>query len=251
MEKLFETIGLNANERDVYLAVLKAGKISPQRVSKETGINRTTVYSISRKLRDAGFISEDVGQKVTYLIAHSPESIQSIFDKEEKNLLEKKKAATLLAKELISLPYSVNYSVPRIKFIEEADLSEYLFAEYKRWSENVAQYDNTWWGFQDDSFTEKYGKWIEWTWKHSPEGLKAKLFFNNVPVEKEMDEKHTERNTKKLPTDVQFDSSFWVVGDYLLMAQTRERPHYLVEIHDEVLARNQRELFKGLWGSVK
>jgi hypothetical protein len=31
------------------------------------------------------------------------------------------------------------------------------------------------------------------------------------------------------------------------MAQTRVRPHYLVEINDELLARNQRELFKGLW----
>lgn len=251
MEKLFETIGLNANEREVYLAVLKAGKISPQRVSKETGINRTTVYSVSRKLRDLGFISEDVGQKVTYLIAHSPESIQCVFDKEEKELLEKKNAAALLAKELVSLPRSVSYSVPRIKFVEETDLSDYLFAEYRRWSENVAKHDNTWWGFQDDSFTEKYGRWIEWTWKHSPDGLKAKLFLNKVLVEEEMGKKHKERNTKQLPTDVHFDSSFWVVGDYLLMAQTRQRPHYLVEIHDEVLARNQRALFKGLWDVAK
>jgi hypothetical protein len=251
MEKLFETIGLNANEREVYLAVLKAGKISPQRVAKETGINRTTVYSISRKLRDMGFISEDIGQKVTYLIAHSPESLCTVFEKEETQLLQKKKAATLLSKELEALPRSVNYSVPRIKFIEEADLSEYLFAEYRRWSENVATHDNTWWGFQDDSFTEKYGKWIEWTWKHSPEGLKAKLFLNNVPVEQEMGKKYMDRDTKQLPTGVHFDSSFWAVGDYLLMAQTRERPHYLVEIHDEVLARNQRALFKGLWDVAK
>lgn len=251
MEKLFEAIGLNTNEREVYLAVLKAGKVSPQRVAKETGINRTTVYSIAKKLKDMGFISEDIGQKVTYLIACSPESLQAIFEKEEQGLLKKKEAATLLAKELDTIPRSVNYSVPRIKFIEEADLSEYLFAEYRRWSENVARYDNTWWGFQDDSFTEKYGKWIEWTWKHSPAGLKAKLFLNNVPVEQEMGKRHVDRNTKQLPSGVHFDSSFWAVGDYLLMAQTRQRPHYLVEIHDEVLARNQRALFKGLWDEVK
>ena len=35
--------------------------------------------------------------------------------------------------------------------------------------------------------------------------------------------------------------------EYLIMAQTRVRPHYLVEIHDAVLARNQLQLFKGLW----
>lgn len=251
MDKLFEAIGFNVNEREVYLAVLKAGKISPQRVARQTGINRTTVYSISRKLRDIGFITEDVGQKITYLLAGSPENLPQLFEKEQKKLDEKKVAADALAKEISLLPKNTNYSVPRIKFVEESDLSEYLHSAYARWRESAARHDTTWWGFQDDSFTEKYGKWIEWAWKHSPDGLRVKLFLNNVPLEKEMGKKYIERDTKKLPTDVHFDSSFWVAGDYLLMAQTRERPHYLVEICDTVLARNQRELLKGLWSAVK
>lgn len=252
MEKLFERIGLNPNEREVYLAVLKAGKISPQRVAKQTGINRTTVYSIAHKLVADGFISQDIGQKVTYLLAESPGKLQQLFEKEEEQLKARKAAAIELAKELAAVPKSASFSVPRIKFIEEADLSDYLYAEYKRWSENADLYDNTWWGFQDNSFTEKYEKWIEWAWKHSPEGLKIKFFFNNVPLEREMSKKYKQsRDTKVLPKGITFDSSFWAFGDYLLMVQTRERPHYLVEINDVVLARNQRQLFKGLWDSVK
>jgi predicted transcriptional regulator len=250
MEKLFEAIGLNANEREVYLAVLSAGKISPQRVARLTGINRTTVYSIARKLRDSGFISEDVGQKVTYLLAESPENLKDIFEREEKKLSARKAAALELAKELSTLPRNANYSVPRIKFIEEADLSAYLYAEYNRWQESAKSYDDTWWGFQDNTFTEKYDAWIDWCWKQTPE-VKTRLFLNDVQIEQQMGKKYTERNARPLPSGVHFDSSFWVVGDYLLMAQTRERPHYLVEIHDTVLARNQRALFKGLWDSVK
>lgn len=251
MEKLFEAIGLNANEREVYLAVLRAGKISPQRVARLTGINRTTVYSISRKLRDSGFITEDVGQKVTYLLAASPENLKDIFEKEEKSLAERKQAVIQLAKELEALPKNTTYSVPRIHFVEEADLSKYLQSEYGRWSASTAEYDNTWWGFQDDSFTEKYGKFIEWSWKHSPKDLQVHFFANNAPVEKEMGKKFSERSLKELPSGINFDSSFWVAGDYIFMVQTRERPHYLVEINDAVLARNQRELFKGLWSAVK
>lgn len=250
MEKLFEAIGFNTNEREVYLAVVNAGKISPQRVSKLTGINRTTVYSISRKLRDMGFIAEDVGQKVTYLTAENPENLKTIFEKEEKKLMERKRAATQLAIELEALPKSANYSVPRIKFTEERDLSNTLYAEYERWRASSEKYDGTWWGFQDNSFTEVYGKWIEWCWKQTPKE-KTRLFLNDVSIEKEMGKKYTERDAKQLHTGVHFDSSFWVVGEYLLMAQTRVRPHYLVEIHDEVLARNQRELLKGLWQLVK
>lgn len=250
MEKLFEAIGLNTNERDVYLAVLKAGKISPQRIARLTGINRTTVYSVSRKLRNMGFINEDVGQKITYLLAESPENLKTIFEKEEKKLEERRNAVLQLAKELKSLPRNENYSVPHIKFVEESDLSEYLYSEYKRWDESATQNDNTWWGFQDDLFTEKYEKWISWAWKQNADAV-IKLFLNDVPLEKKMTTKYTRRDMKKLPGGIHFDSSFLVAGDYLLMVQTRERPHYLVEIHDTLLARNQRELLKGLWDSVK
>jgi biotin operon repressor len=251
MDELFNEIGLNKNEREVYLAVLRAGKVSPQRVSAQTGINRTTVYSVAKKLRDMGLIGEDIGQKVTYLFANNPESIVAAVEKEEKKLFARKNAAARLAKELVVLPRNTNYSVPRIKFVEESDLSAYLKSEYARWSENAALSDNIWWGFQDDSFTEKYGEFIEWSWKHSPKDLKVRFFANNAPVEREMGKKFSERSLKQLPTGINFDSCFWVAGDFLFMVQTRVRPHYLVEINDAVLARNQRELFKGLWGLAK
>ena len=111
-------------------------------------------------------------------------------------------------------------------------------------------HDNTWWGFQDDTFTEKYGSWAEWAWKQTPD-VKVRLFLNRAPVESTMNKKFPERMTRNLPEGISFDSSFWVAGDYLFMIQTRERPHYLVEINDTVLARNQRELFKGLWELAK
>ena len=40
-----------------------------------------------------GFITEDVGQKVTYLLAESPERLKDIFENEEKKLQERKHAA--------------------------------------------------------------------------------------------------------------------------------------------------------------
>lgn len=250
MEELFAKIGLSEKERDIYLAVLKAGKISPQRVATVTGINRTTVYSVAKKLTQLGLLSEDLGQKVAYLSPESPERIVALFEREEKKLAEQKEAATLLAKELASVSSEKHYSVPRIKFIEEADLSAYLYAEYDRWEKSIATHGNIWWGFQDDSFTSLYGEWIDWCWKRAPESLAVRFFSNGSNVEEEMNKKYPTRVVKPLPSGTNFDSCLWVAGDYLLMAQTRMRPHYLVEIHDEVLARNQRELFKALWESA-
>lgn len=247
MEELFKKLGLNDNEREVYLTVLQAGKIAPNQVAQITGINRTTVYSVGKKLEKMGLVTQDLGQKVNYLVATPPEKLVSVFEKEEKKLAEKKKVAKELAKELGSLVSEKHYSVPRIRFVEEADLEAYLYEAYPRWSDSVEAFDNTWRGFQDDSFTSRYEKWIDWTWKFSKENIRAEIFFNQAEVEQKLFEKHPSRKMRVLPKTVTFDSNFWVAGEYLIMVQTQVRPHYLVEIHDAVLARNQRELFKGLW----
>jgi len=248
LEKEFNRLGLNNNEREVYLATLKAGKASPARIAKETGINRTTVYSVSRKLMSLGLIGEDLSAKVGYLYAEKPEALVHMFAKEEAVLQERKALAQTMAKELAAMPSGKTYSVPRIKFIEEADLTDYLYKQYALWGQSGAQLDNTWWGYIDSSFTREYKEWIHWTWKHGPKGQKVNFFANASAVEAEVSAKHPERITRALPEGQEFDSSFWVIGDYVLMTQSRERPHYLVEIHDAVFARNQRQLFKNLWG---
>jgi predicted transcriptional regulator len=251
LEKEFGQLGLNDNEREVYLAVLKAGKASPARIAKETAINRTTVYSVSRKLMSLGLVGEDLSAKVGYLYAEKPEALEHMFAKEEAVLKERKILAQTLVKELTALPSGKSYSIPKIKFIEEADLTDYLYKQYSFWADSSLERDNTWWGYADSSFTKEYKEWIHWTWKHGPKGQKVNFFANDSGVEDEVSSEHPDRITRPLPKGQEFDSSFWVIGDYVIMTQSRERPNYLVEIHDAVFARNQRQLFKNLWRGGK
>lgn len=247
MEELFRKLDINDNEREVYLAVLRAGKIAANQVSRETSINRTTVYSIAKKLEAMGIIAVDYGQKISYLVAVPPDRLVSLLDREEKKLAEKRQAAIRLARELSSLGGEKRYSVPRIRFVEENDLEEYLYVAYPRWEESANGKENVWRGFQDDSFTTHYRKWISWIWKRAARNFEVEFFMNETAIEKQLGRKYPGRKMKILPNHISFDSSFWTTGEYLIMAQTRARPHYLVEINDALLARNQRELFKGLW----
>lgn len=248
MENLFRQLGFNDNEREVYLAVFTAGKISPHQIAQKTGINRTTVYSIAKKLSKTGIIIQDLGQKVSYLVAAPPEKLISLFEKEEKKLKEKKKTAQTLIRELSCLQSEKHYSVPRIRFIEESYLESYLYEAYPRWASTLPQNDPVWRGFQDDTFTHHYKKWIDWTWTHhANERVHVEFFLNKTEIERLLLKKHPARRMKVLPKNVSFSSSFWVTGEYLIMAQTQVRPHYLVEIHDPILAHNQQALFRGLW----
>lgn len=250
LETQFQKIGLNDNEREVYLAILKAGKTTHERVARASGVNRTTVYSISEKLKRLGLISEDLGGKISYLIPEGIVAVSRLFDKQERELAEKKKAAQEIAEQIVAITSGKNYSIPRIRFVEEGDLNDFLYKRYAEWAKSGLAYDNTWWGYHDSSFTEQYGDFIDWSWKQGPAGLKVRFLTNAAPVEKEMEKKHPERLTRTIP-EGEFDSSLWVNGDYILMVHSRERPHYLVEIHDPVLARNHRQLFKNLWDVTK
>lgn len=48
-----------------------------------------------------------------------------------------------------------------------------------------------------------------------------------------------------------FSSSFWIAGDFIIMIYTQNRPFYLIEIYNPVMAHNLREVFKNLWKEIK
>lgn len=188
--------------------------------------------------------------KITYLASEGPDAIMRAVEQEEREIRDKMRLAASLSAELSEMAMSQNYSIPKIKFVQERDLSDYLHKQMETWMKNGKRYDNTWWGYQDHSFTEQYEEFIESSWKFDP-SVKVRFFSNRADIEGEMEKRHGERRVRPLPPGNEFDSSLWVAGDYILMVRTREKPHYLVEIYDPVLARNQRQLFKMLWDSAK
>ena len=191
-------------------------------------------------------VVEDIGGAINYFMAEDPENIEKIFDKEEKSLSEKKNVAHDLAAQLSLLSKSQNYSIPHIKVVEESDLNEYLYKQYKIWAKSGELNDNIWWGFQDHSFTLNYKKFIEWSWRVGPKDLKVRFLTNEEEVEKEMQNKFSERRTM-FWKDSLYDASLWIIGEYIIMVKSREKPHYLIEINDAVLARNMKEPFRGIW----
>ncbi|MEI8343589.1 MAG: helix-turn-helix domain-containing protein [Candidatus Moraniibacteriota bacterium] len=249
IQELLQQLGLSTKEIEIFLALFEQGKTTPARLSKITNVNRSTVYAILSKLKERGLVVEDIGAKVLYFSPASSEQVQEMFYRQQEDLKERKKIAEKLAVELEKLPQSRTYSVPKIRFIEEGDLEEYLYKRMDRWDESLRKEDKTFWGFQDDSLVEHYMDWINWVWKHYD--IKVKLISNQSQVEKELSGKFKERKIGFWGGDIDFSASTWVMGDYLVMIVTRQHPFYLVEIHDAVMAHNMREVFKKIWQEIK
>ncbi len=252
LEKLLNQLGLGNKEQIIYKLILEHGKISPALLSRLTKINRTTVYSVAKELKEKGLIVEDLGGKALYYLPARENELKKIIEIEKEKTEQKIENILELQEILKSIPQSKTYSVPKIRFIDEVDLEKYLYEASPRWIENQMQADKTWWGFQDHTFVEKYEDWIDWFWKKAPKEINLKLFSNKSEIEEKMKGKEiTRRQIKFWKGENNFTGTQWIVGDYIILIVTQQRPYYLVEINDSVMAHNMREVFKNSWQTNK
>ncbi len=254
IENILKQLGFGEKEIKVYLALLSQGKTTPAHLSTLTGIKRTTIYSISKELLDKGVVVEDIAGPHSFLVALPPEDLKNIAQKEERELQSKKILIDQAITELKTFSKNTKYSIPKISFIYEEDLENFLFKQTPEWNRSVLDYDGTWWGFQDPSFPHSYQKWIDWFWKeYSDKNVTLKLLSNDSKQESEIAKKNYEgrfiRFWDKKGED--FTGSTIVAGDYILMIITSQKPHYLVQIYDATMAHNMRELFKSIWENQK
>lgn len=247
LNEILKKLEFGDKEIEVYLTVLQQGKVTPANVARLTKINRTTVYSIAKELCSKGVIREDLGSNPTYLIALPPEDWGILVKKEEKKLETKKQFVNQAIQELSALAKHTKYAIPKITFIDEENLENCLYQRAESWHISTLLYDGIWWGFQDHHFVRFYEEWIDWTWATFHKQKLCVKLLSNQSAEALKKKKFPHRTIKFWKQSQNFSATTWVCGDYVIMIVTAQRPHYLVEIHDTVLAHNLREVFKGIW----
>lgn len=251
IQEILKKLDFSEKEVDIYLAILQRGKITPADLAKTTGINRTTVYSVTKELVKRGIVSEDLGGETLSFVALPPQDLNLMLKKEEKRLTEKKDLLAKAMGELNQFAKNTKYSIPKIVFIGEDDVEQYLYKQTPLWNESMLKYDGIYWGFQDKGFVRHFEEWIDWYWADPSTKLINLQLMSNESAEALKKKKFPRRKIKFWKETKDFSATTWIMGDYVTMIVTSQRPHYLVEIYDAVLAHNMREIFKGIWKSVK
>ena len=254
IHQLLKQLGFSDKEIQIYLAILQHGKATPVEIARATKINRSTVYNIADGLAEKGIIAQDLGGKIKYLVARPPKDLTEIVGKEKKKLDEKQKLIDSAIQELQVFTKDTKYSVPKIVFIGDEDLENYLYKQSPTWNESILKKDKTftWWGFQDRHFVSHYEEWIDWYWESCPSSKDVSLkLLSNESAEEIKSKKFPRRKIKFFNASEDFTGTIWINGDYVIMIVCAKRPHYLVEIHDELLAHNLRSVFKGIWSNVE
>ena len=254
INELLKKLGFGEKEILVYLTILENGKISPSRIASITKIKRPTVYAVGKELLKKGVITDDISGHGGYFVALPPKHLSSAIKNEERVIIEKKKIIKEALIELENIPRSKSYSVPKMRFIDEYNVQDFLYKQTPIWEESMYLTQHpTWWGFQDHTFVENkdYREWIEWYWSRAPKQYDLKLISNDSEIEKKMQIKKIERRSVRFwKKDFKFTATTWVLGEYVVFIMSKQRPHYIVEIRDAIYAENMREIFRSIWPEI-
>ncbi|MEI6587898.1 MAG: helix-turn-helix domain-containing protein [Candidatus Moraniibacteriota bacterium] len=114
-----ENLDLSANEAKVYLAALELEETSVERLSKKSGVKRTTVYLAVESLAKKGLISHSRRKNKAFYYAENPQKIKS-------NLTEKLEAVDRLMPQLLSITNLIDKK-PVIRFFDGEEGMKEIF----------------------------------------------------------------------------------------------------------------------------
>lgn len=246
-----EKFGFNEKQQRVYIALAEAGKVTATELSRRTNVPRATLYAILDSLSERGVVSREQTRGSALFVVNNPEAFVRLVEQEKNVLSEKDKAAKDIVDMVAPFLNSAHYSLPKVQVFEGKQNIENMLYDYlPLWRRSYAEVaDYTQWGFQDQTFVESYLRWHQHLWNTMSPEEKIRLFSNQADIEKELHHRIKRREVRPLPEGVQFMSSIWIYGDYIIMGMTRNKPHYAVQMKDEVLASNLRTIFQLLWSA--
>lgn len=243
-------LGLTEKEVSTFIALAETGRAVATTLCKKTGIPRATLYGILDSLIKQGLVIKEQTQSSSYFSISNPDIFVKIFEKQEEAIKEKKQIAFGLVDILQGYLKNSNYTAPKVQIYEgKKSIEQMLYRNLPLWRESSARVGNRKiFGYQDSSFIDVYQEWHNYIWTNRGNQIdKICLFANLSEYKKEKSRRVPNREVKALPEGVNFSSSIWIYGEYIVMGITNQSPNYMIQMKDAVLSANLRVIFELLW----
>lgn len=234
-------IGMSGHEARVYVACLALGASSILALSKETGIKRTTVYSIAESLMKQGFVRVEIKGVKRKFSAENPEHVGNILETRKqkfKQILPEFSALFHLKGGSSTIKhYEGVESVKGVynRILEELKPKEYYWAisDTEQWKKESREYF--------DRYLERRAKVNIETrllLQDSSEARKRKSF-----------EKNFHEQIKLLPLGTSLSTNLIVTPHLVVIHQFN--PISAIVIENPSVVQMGRELFQIIWNSIE
>ncbi len=244
MEIINELKELNLLESEikVYLATLKNGSSSVEKIAKTTNLIRTTTYGIIKSLINKGFMSKKIKSKIAYFRAIPPEKIIEILD-------NKKEKINSILPQLKEIQNSTPISEKRFEHFEGKEGLKFLLNEMISESNSNIKIVGT--GGKFLTFSKKHMLSFNRKKKERNISIKAILAdnFENRKINKQKLIENT--NFKFLQKDYNYSGSLLISKKKITFVNFDKDSYdgYLIE--DPELIKIMNIMFDNLWQNSK
>ncbi len=234
-------IGMSDHEARVYVACLSLGSSSVLSLSKETGIKRTTVYSIIESLMRQGFIRVEIKGVKRRFIAENPEHVGNLLD------IRKQKFQHILPE--FSALFHLKGESSTIKHYEGLELVKTV---YDRILEELKPKEYYWaisdteeWRKEDREYFEQYLNC------RSKLNIDTRLLLQDTEEARRRKgfEKNYHEHIKILPPNTSLATNLIVTPNLLVIHQFN--PISAIAIENPSVVQMGRELFQLIWNSIE
>lgn len=250
IKDLLEKLGFSEKEILVYLTLVQRGRLTANQLAQSVKLNRTTTYGILSSLIKKRLVVEDLASPTSVYLPALASSLIEFFERKECEMRKQKELATRAASEISRMASNQPFQLAKITFVDEGDIQDHLINRTEVWCQSLLSYDCVWRGFQDSRLLQNFPEYFQKLYKEIlPSQISQELISEDMPAEMEFEKLHSIQNRKIKIWEHGYDFTYstWVIGSYVIMLQVKDKPFYLIEMKDPALAKNLRELFKGMW----
>ncbi len=252
IQQSLEELGLSAFESTVYVDLVNTGLRSVQELARRLSAPRSSVYTALESLTRRRLVTTDSSRRALRYRAESPQALSSALQEHREILEHRERTLAKITQQIHPLLTARVHSEAKLEISEgRTKVERFLFDNLDRWRDSILRCDQSTWGFQDPSFVEEYSKWIKVAWRvlHVEAQISGRILSNSSSTERQLKSRIPRREVRILPRQYQFESSTWVMGDYVVVIMTRTEPFYALQIREPMLASNLRMVFKILYES--
>lgn len=234
--------GLSEHEALVYLASISLGKTTVNKIAKQSGVKRTTVYPVIESLKRKGIMNVEVNGLKSLFVAESPEKLESILE------LKKDRLKKLIPE--LSAIYNLKSNESFFRYYEGVEgvktVYDSILDDLKSGDEYLIISDMVrFLKIDKDYFTN----FIE---KRAKLNLKVRTIIQDTEdahFYKKI-EKNTNQQIKIFDKDVNLTANLVILPNKVVITQLVE-PLISIVIENQSIVEMQKQQFNIIWSALK
>lgn len=240
LSKALKEYGLSENEVKVYIALIKLGESSVQKVAKNAGLPRTTCYHLLESLEQKGLVGFVIKESKKFFSPAQPSNLI-------KSLEEKKKIIEEILPELDSLSDSIKEK-PKVTTFEGVNGVRAVLKDVLEEKKMIYHYGDL--KSIQKVFAHVFPQYIS-------ERVKRKIPIRAMGRREEAHEEMIKNSKKEfrefgfIPNEFSFDSSVFIYANKVAIFNIQTEPYFAVVIENHDFYNTQKTLFDMLWKAYK